>query len=218
MQSLKILPAQFGIARRREEAHIAQIEPVRICGIFQLRLHCIHIPDGADHLLCLFVSDDGLCAVDGLSNSAVDSLRQLGLIFRNRRGLHRSHLFQCVHRVICNVRRPAECHAHIGTQQHGRRHRLTHYSNILLYLVDSVLALGFRKVDQLRIVVAELPQVQVRQLDDPDVRGQLVGLDLIVALDEALVVCDEGEDAPQGRQQHRQPQHEPKNAQNDFFQ
>ena len=73
-------------------------------------------------------------------------------------------------------------------------------------------------LDQLRVVVAELPQMQIGQLDDPNVRGQLVGLDLIVALDEALVVCDEGEDAPQGRQQHRQPQYEPKNAQNDFFQ
>ena len=73
-------------------------------------------------------------------------------------------------------------------------------------------------LDQLRIVVAELPQVQVGQLDDPDVRGQLVGLDLIVALDEALMLCNKGEDAPQGRQQHRQPQHEPKDAQNDFFQ
>ena len=61
-------------------------------------------------------------------------------------------------------------------------------------------------------------QMQIGQLNDPDVRGQLVGLDLIVALDEALMLCNKGEDAPQGRQQHRQPQHELKDAQNDFFQ
>ena len=73
-------------------------------------------------------------------------------------------------------------------------------------------------LDQLRIVVAELMQMQIGQLNDPDVRGQLVGLDLIVALDKALMLCNEGEDAPQGRQQHRQPQHELKDAQDDLFQ